>query len=255
MQALISIWSWLAIALVMLFGFVIQAVLALLTFPFDKRRYLCGRFFRLLGVTAARLNPAWRFGVAGEVPRGIPGRTVVVSNHASQADPFLISFLPWEMKWLSKEVLFRIPVVGWMMWLAGDIPVKRGSTSSAGDAMRRCKDWLDRGVPVMIFPEGTRSLDGNLLPFKDGAFRLAADTGAQLLPIAVDGTHDALPKHSWHFGKAHARVAVGQPIEVRGRSVDELKSLARGQIEGLLRDLRAARAERVQGFGVRQLPH
>lgn len=255
MQALISIWSWFAIVVVLLVGFVIQALLALVTLPFDRRRYLCGRFFRLVGVTAAKLNPSWQFAVAGPLPRAVAGRTVVVSNHASQADPFLISFLPWEMKWLSKQVLFRIPVVGWMMWLAGDIPVKRGSTASAGDAMRRCKEWLDKGVPVMIFPEGTRSIDGGLLPFKDGAFRLAVDTGAQILPIAVDGTRDALPKHSWHFGKAQARVAVGQPIEVQGRSADELKSLARAQIEGLIRELRGVRSAPVQGFGVRELPH
>ena len=63
-----------------------------------------------------------------------------------------------------------------------------------------------RGVPIMMFPEGTRSADGALLPFKDGAFRLAIDTHAQVLPIAVEGTHTALPKHSWHFGRSNARV-------------------------------------------------
>lgn len=240
MQAILSLWSWFAIAVVILAGFCIQAVLALLTLPFDRRRYVCGRFFRLMGVTAARLVPAWRFGVEGPVPRSIAGRTVVVSNHASQADPFLISRLPWEMKWLGKESLFKLPVVGWAMWLAGDIPIRRGSTGSSREAMRRCAQWLERGVPVMIFPEGTRSPDGALLPFKDGAFRLALDADAELLPIAVEGTRTALPKHSWHFGRSRALVAVGKPISSKGRSVEELKQLVREQIEGLLRELRAA---------------
>ena len=240
MRALVSIWSWVAIALTVLGGFLVQAVLAVLTFPFDRRRYVCGRFFRRMGVLAARLVPAWHFGVAGEVPKKIPGRTVVVSNHESQADPFLISSLPWEMKWLGKAELFRVPVVGWSMWLAGDVPVRRGDARSGHDAMRRCARWLDRGVPVMIFPEGTRSPDGNLLPFKDGAFRLALDADAQVLPIAVEGTRQALPKHSWHFGKARARVAVGTLIQTRGRTVEELKDLARAQIEALRRGLRAA---------------
>lgn len=239
MQALLSAWSWLAIGVVILCGFFIQAALALITYPFDRRRYVCGRFFRLMGVAAAKLVPQWSFSVAGPLPAQVDGRTVVVSNHASQADPFLISSLPWEMKWLSKASLFKVPVVGWAMWLAGDVPVRRGSPASAGEAMKLCAHWLDRGVPVMIFPEGTRSLDGKLLPFKDGAFRLALDAHAALLPIAVAGTHDALPKHSWHFGRARAQVAVGQPIPTEGRTVDELKQLARAQIEGLLRGLAA----------------
>ena len=240
MQALLSVWSWLAIGVVVFAGVCIQAVLALVTLPFDRRRYVCGRFFRLMGVAASDLVPAWRFGVSGPVPRRIAGRTVVVSNHASQADPFLISRLPWEMKWLGKESLFRGPFVGWAMRLAGDIPVKRGDAQSSHEAMRRCAQWLELGMPVMIFPEGTRSLDGALLPFKDGAFRLALDANAEVLPIAVEGTRTALPKHSWHFGRSRARVAVGKPIASQGRSIEELKELAREQIEALLRELRAA---------------
>lgn len=239
MQAILSLWSWFAIAVVLLGGFLLQAALALLTLPFDRRRYLCGRFFRLMGVTAAKLVPQWNFGVASGTPSRIDGRTVVISNHASQADPFLISSLPWEMKWLGKASLFKVPVVGWSMWLAGDVPVRRGDADSAAEAMRRCQVWLERGMPVMIFPEGTRSKDGTLLPFKDGAFRLALDAQAALLPIAVAGTHTALPKHSWHFGRSRARVAVGQPIATSGRSLEELKQLAREQIESLLQGLRA----------------
>ena len=238
-QALLSVWSWFAIAVVILGGFFIQAALAVVTLPFDRRRYVCGRFFRLMGVAAAKMVPQWSFRVADGTPARIDGRTVVVSNHASQADPFLISSLPWEMKWLGKASLFKMPIVGWSMWLAGDVPVHRGSPTSAAEAMQKCARWLERGVPVMIFPEGTRSKDGALLPFKDGAFRLALDAQAALLPIAVEGTHTALPKHSWHFGRSRARVAVGKPIATQGRSIEELKQLSRTQIESLLRDLRA----------------
>ena len=242
-RTLASIWSWLAIALVVLFGFAIQLVLFVLTAPFDRRRYVCGRFFRLIGVTAARLIPTWHFGTSGEIPRGIPGRTIVVGNHASQADPFLISFLPWEMKWLSKAAMFRVPVVGWCMWLAGDIPVTRGEAASAAQALNRCKLWLDRGVPVMIFPEGTRSQTDELLPFKDGAFRLAIETGADILPVALSGTRKSLPKHSWRFQRARARVTVGTPIATAGMTladVPRLKELAREQILRLRAQLQAA---------------
>jgi 1-acyl-sn-glycerol-3-phosphate acyltransferase len=242
LNALLSLWTWLEIGLVALLGFFIQLPLFLVTWPFDRRRLLAGRAFRLVGVVAARLSPYWHFRVEGPVPRAIGGRTVVVSNHESQADPFLISHLPWEMKWLGKASLFRIPVVGWMMWMAGDVPVRRGDSASGKGAMAACARWLSRGVPVMIFPEGTRSPDGALLPFRDGAFRLAIETGADLLPVAVWGTRDALPKHSWRLQRAQGRVTVGTPFSTRGLTLadlETLKSSARLQIEALRERLRS----------------
>jgi 1-acyl-sn-glycerol-3-phosphate acyltransferase len=246
-NALLSAWTWAEISLVSVLGFCLQCVLAAATLPFDRRRLVAGRTFRLVGVVAARLSPFWHFGVEGAVPHPAPRKTVVVSNHESQADPFLISHLPWEMKWLGKASLFRIPVVGWMMRLAGDVPVHRGDSASGKGAMAVCAQWLGRGVPVMIFPEGTRTPDGALLPFKDGAFRLAIETGAELLPIAVNGTRDALPKHSWRFHPAEARVTVGTPLSTDGMTladVERLKAAARTQIEELRARLRATAASR-----------
>ena len=242
MTAILSIWAWLEIAIVALVGFVLQTVLFVVCLPFDRRRAVAGRAFRLVGVIAARLNPFWRFGVVGPVPAP-PRKTVVVSNHESNADPFLVSFLPWEMKWLGKASLFRIPVAGWMMWMAGDVPVRRGESDSAKDAMAACARWLARGMPVMLFPEGTRSRDGQLLPFKDGAFRLAIETGAEVLPLAVAGTGTALPKHSWKFGRAEGRVTVGAPLSTAGLTladVESLKARARTEIEALRARLAAS---------------
>ena len=243
-NAVLSLWSWLAIGLVAIVGFVIQVPLFLVALPFDRRRVVAGRFFRILGIVAVKLVPFWSFGVAGAVPgrRAWPRRTVVVSNHASQADPFLISFLPWEMKWLGKDSLFRVPFAGWSMVLAGDIGVTRGTSESARDAMVKCAHWLARGMPVMIFPEGTRSTDGAMGTFKDGAFRLALDSEADVLPVAVHGTGTALPKHSWRFGFTRARVMVGTPIATAGKTVDALKLEARAQIEKLQDMLRAEAA-------------
>lgn len=239
-RALASLWTWGCLAGTAIGGFGLQLPLALATLPFDRRRRLVGRFYHQLGVTVARLNPLWDFRLHGELPHYIPTRTVVVSNHVSNSDAFLISFLPWEMKWLGKASLFKIPFVGWGMWLAGDIPVVRGARDSIHDAMARCRDYLEMGMPVMIFPEGTRSKDGALLPFKDGAFRLAIEAQADVLPIAVAGTRRALPKHSWLFGKARAHVTVGQPISTRGMTLDDvdlLKATARAQIERLAASL------------------
>ena len=235
MNALLSIYTWFEIGLVALLGFFVQLILAVITWPFDRRKVVTGRTFRLIGVTAARLTPFWKFGIHGPVKKPHP-RTVVVCNHESTADPFLISMLPWEMKWLGKASLFKIPAVGWSMWLAGDIPVRRGEQDSARSAMAICGRWLDRGMPIMIFPEGTRSKTDELLPFKDGAFRLAIEKGADILPIAVSGTSRALPKHSWRFATSRALVTMGTPISTQGMTLDDLerlKQMAREQILAL----------------------
>lgn len=236
LRTLLSVWSWTALAAISIGGFGLQLPIALATAPFDKTRKRPGRFARDLAVLFAKVNPLWDFRVHGELPDYQPGKTVVIANHVSNSDAFLISHLPWEMKWLGKSSLFKIPVVGWLMWLAGDVPVKRGAKGSVLEAMELCKERLEQGMPVMIFPEGTRSATGELLPFKDGAFRLAIETGADLLPIAVAGTRDALPKHSWRFGYARGLVTVGEPIPTEGLSLDDLpavKEQARAQIEAL----------------------
>ncbi|MCB9529734.1 MAG: lysophospholipid acyltransferase family protein [bacterium] len=236
-QTLLSIWAWACISIIIIVGFFIFLVVRLVTWPFDRDSLIVGRMWRLSGVLASKLNPLWRFRVHGELPRRRPEGMVVVSNHRSQADPFLISHLPWEMKWLSKAIVFRIPFVGWSMRMAGDIPVNRGMRDSARAAMSRCAEYLKRGVPVMIFPEGTRSKVPEMLPFKDGAFRLAIEMQAAILPLAVAGTGTALPKHDWRFGRAEAWVTVGEPIPTRGMTLDDLdtlKALARERIEALL---------------------
>jgi 1-acyl-sn-glycerol-3-phosphate acyltransferase len=116
-------------------------------------------------------------------------------------------------------------VMGWMMWLAGDIPVKRGFGPSAIEAMERCREVLRKRVSVMIFPEGTRSKTSELLPFKDGAFRLAVEAGVPILPLAVSGTGTALPKHGWRFGRSAAEVRVLEPIETAGLTLRDVPSL------------------------------
>src|SRR5262249_56819413 len=97
-NALLSIWAWVEIALVALTGFVVQTVLWAVCLPFDPGRRVAGRSFRLVGVVAARLNPFWRFRAVGAAT-ALPRRTVVVSNHEANAAPFLSSLSPWEIEW------------------------------------------------------------------------------------------------------------------------------------------------------------
>jgi 1-acyl-sn-glycerol-3-phosphate acyltransferase len=224
-QSLVSLWAWLVLIACILVWFPLMALIRLVTAPFDQGRYAVGYFFRRIGPVMASLNPLWHFGYTGAMPPDPRRPFVVVSNHESFADILLISHLPWEMKWLSKAELFRIPVMGWMMQLAGDIPVKRGFGPSAVEAMAQCREILKRRVSVMIFPEGTRSTTADLLPFKDGAFRLAIDAGVPVLPLVVRGTGTALPKHDWRFGRSTAVVKVLEPVETEGLTAEDVPTL------------------------------
>jgi 1-acyl-sn-glycerol-3-phosphate acyltransferase len=224
-QSIVSLWSWLVLVACILVWFPVLVVVGLLTAPFDRGRYIIGYIFRRIGPVMATLNPLWRFRYSGTMPPDPRRPFVVVSNHESFADILLISHLPWEMKWLSKAELFRIPVMGWMMWLVGDIPVRRGFGPSAVEAINRCRAVLQKRVSVMIFPEGTRSKTAELLPFKDGAFRLAIEAGVPILPLALSGTRTALPKHDWRFGRSVAEVRVLEPVETAGLTPADVPAL------------------------------
>jgi len=240
-QSILSLWAWLVLVMCILLWFPLLLIMRLLTTPFDRGQYFTGYLFRRIGPVMAALNPLWRFGYSGRMPANPRRPFVVVSNHESFADILLISHLPWEMKWLSKAELFRIPVMGWMMWLAGDIPVKRGFGPSAVEAMERCREVLRRKVSVMIFPEGTRSRTAELLPFKDGAFRLAIEAGVPILPLAVSGTRTALPKHGWRFGRSAAEVKVLDPIETSGMTLADVPAL-KSRVRDLIIETRDALA-------------
>lgn len=225
MTSLLNAWAWIATVSLVLLGTPLVFLVFCATAPFDRGRYVTGRLFRLLAVTAVKLNPLWRFDTAGSFIRDPRRPYVAVSNHESYADIFLISHLPWEMKWISKETMFRIPCFGWMMRMAGDISITRGERTSTVKAMAAARDRLRKRVSVMIFPEGTRSRGEDLLPFKDGAFRLALEAGVPILPIVVAGTRGAMAKGTFRFQRARARVKVLEPIDTTGLTVDDVATL------------------------------
>jgi 1-acyl-sn-glycerol-3-phosphate acyltransferase len=151
------------------------------------------------------------------------------------------------MKWVGKESLFKIPWAGWMMRLAGDIAIRRGDAESGGEALARAKTYLSRGMNVMIFPEGTRSAKGTLLPFKSGAFRLAIDAGVSVLPIAVHGTAHGMPKGGPWVRPCRAFARILPPVSTAGRALDDagkLKEEVRKIIAAELPMEQAARAAR-----------
>lgn len=238
---ILNAWAWTATVVTVIIGTPVVALIFAFTAPFDKGRYAAGRAFRLVGVTALRLNPLWRFKTRGSLSDA-RRPYVVIANHESYADIFLISCFPWEMKWMSKDTMFKIPCMGWMMQMAGDIKLIRGKRESAIDAINQCRDRLKKKVSIMIFPEGTRSKTWEMLPFKDGAFRLAIEAGAPILPIAVSGTRRAMAKGTFRFLPAKALAQVLEPIHTEGMTLKDiatLKQMARDRIEAGRRVLAA----------------
>ncbi len=223
MKALSSALSWVAIAAIVVVA--LPAVALVRLFDRDPARYATGRVFRWFGSTITRVNPAWTVRITGDLPPDPRRPYVVVSNHQSNADIPLISRLPWEMKWVAKKELLAVPLLGWEMTMAGDIPVDRRDPESRARVLVRARDMLAKRCSVMFFAEGTRSRDGRVKAFQDGAFRLAIESGVPVLPLAVDGTMDALPKDGWVFSRATCRVHVLTPVETAGMTVNDVSVL------------------------------
>jgi 1-acyl-sn-glycerol-3-phosphate acyltransferase len=224
-RSVLSFWSWFALGVIVIVWTPLVFIVWMTTTPFDKGRYATGYTFRRLCVLHQWLNPLWKFHTSGELPKNKRNPYVMVSNHESFVDMLLISHLKIEMKWLSKESILKIPLVGWMMKMSGDMSLVRGDRSSGAAALKVCETWLDRKMSVMIFPEGTRSLDGEIRAFKDGAFRLAITTGTPILPMAVHGTRTALRKHDWRMGDTNAEVRVLEPISTEGMTEADIPEL------------------------------
>lgn len=235
-----SIWAWLAISFLVVAWLPLLA--AIRVFDRDPAHYRTGYWFRRLGRAITRVNPAWKVIVSGYRVEDPRRPYVVVSNHQSFADIPVISCLPWEMKWVGKAELFRIPVVGWMMRLAGDLKLERGNAHSGMKVLLGARDYLRKNCSVIFFPEGTRSRDGSVGEFSEGAFRLAIKEQVPILPLAVEGTRDALLRDSWRFGPASViRVGVLPPIETAGLMKEDTRRLTKDVRERIIRQIDAWR--------------
>jgi len=208
----ISLYVWVTVCILILVWFFVLLFMRLI--DRDPVRYRTGYAFRRLGVAMTRVNPFWRIGIDGVSVENPRRPYVVVSNHQSMADIPILSRLPWEMKWVAKRELFSLPFVGWMLRLAGDIPIDRKDRGSGARALIAAEKVLENKCSVMLFPEGTRSVDGRVRQFAEGAFYLAIKARVPILPVAVEGSHGCLPKHSLLFGDpASVHVRILPPVD------------------------------------------
>lgn len=174
--------------------FVIFTVVWALTVLFDRNRVVCHHLSRFWSKTIYWLCPWWKVRVTG-MENVIYGRSyVVVSNHQSMLDIPLLYALPFNFKWVSKKEVYKIPIFGWVLWMHGDVAIERGGAASTKAMLKKCEDYLKDGVSIIMFPEGTRTKTGCVNGFKEGAMILAQQSGADILPVVIDGTFDAFGK-------------------------------------------------------------
>jgi 1-acyl-sn-glycerol-3-phosphate acyltransferase len=235
-------WPYLlASSIVLFFG---ALLLFVCTVPFDRRRAALHLYTCAWAYHYVRALPLWRAEFTGlsNIRRG--ETYVLVANHQSLGDILVLFGLFKHYKWVSKRVIFRVPFIGWNMWLNDYVGLTRGDPRSIEQMMQECRVHLRKGSSVMMFPEGTRSLDGEIKAFKHGAFTLACELGLPIVPIVIDGTRDALPKHGllleapWWLP---VRVRVLPPVDAEaGESASALMERVRSLMIAELAALRGA---------------
>lgn len=216
MNVLLSAVFWLYLALsLMVFWFAVVPVW-LISLPFDPRR----RFSHWYAWTWANhyvaLSPFWRIHVEHAERIDDAGTYVLVANHQSFGDIFVLYALRKQFKWVAKDTVFRVPFLGWMMAMADYVPIRRGDHRSRVRMLQTCLGHLRRGSSILMFPEGTRSRDGEIQAFRRGAFTMAVEAGVPVVPIVIDGTLHALPQGTWVFqqdGVLDIRVRVLEAVD------------------------------------------
>ena len=217
-----------------LYIWLVTVFLVFLWFPFvlftflrdrDPVKRKTTRAIRRLNVAVSRANPLLDLAFdEGFIPD--PDKAyIIVANHQSIADVPLISNLPGEVKWVAKDMLFNVPFTGWMMRMAGDIPVHLRDPDKTA-ILHKPEKYLQQGFSVVFFPEGRPSINGCIGRYSRAAFEVAAKTGIPILPVVVDGLHLLLPMNSWKFGnQTEVRIKALPPIETAGLTIKDAGSL------------------------------
>lgn len=184
---------WLVFLMTCLVIFPVALITRIITYPFDRNLRLNQIISCFWASVLSWLNPLWNVHINGRDKIIASRPYVLLSNHQSMADILVLYRLFKHFKWVSKIELFKLPFVGWNMSLNQYVAVDRGRHSGHLHMMNESEKHLRRGSSVMIFPEGTRSKNGEINAFKEGAFRLALTAKAPIIPIVIDGTLNTFP--------------------------------------------------------------
>jgi 1-acyl-sn-glycerol-3-phosphate acyltransferase len=245
MYKLFSIVFWIYFVISSTFLFCIAFFLWVFTRPFDKRMIAMQQFSCFWASSFTYINPFWSVQIEGRKKIKNDKAQIIVSNHQSMVDILVLYRLYRHFKWVSKKEVFKTPFIGWNMTLNDYVSLDRESRSSMVKMMKDCKRHIAMGNSLVIFPEGTRSENGQLRKFKEGAFKLALDTRTPIVPIVLDGSSKALPKKGF-FIRNHARVRVRvlDPIAYEDFSEltpSELTGKIQGIVQSVLDEMRQSR--------------
>ena len=214
-----------------------------LCYPFDKRRVVVHRISKWITDVVFGLPPHMGRDVVGAENIDKNQAYVIVINHMSMMDIMSLYPVPLVFKWVSKREVYKIPMVGRLLFMHGDIVINRSNPKEAMQFVHtQGLKWLKKGASVSIFPEGTRSKDGEIHNFKAGAFILAKDAGVPILPVVLDGTN-SLVRKGWMINWRNViTIKVLPPVpaeEVAERSIKEVMAQVHTDMVDALADIRA----------------
>lgn len=239
---LLSIISWLELTICFIIYFPIHFIIFLITAPFDKQRRILHYNTSLLCFVILIIVPILRVKIIGRENIDRSKAHVVVMNHQSLLDVLFIFTLFYPAKMMAKKTLAAVPVVGWTLSLNKHIFIDRANRKSQIDALRRMDQLLIDGDSLMVYPEGTRTKDGDIAEFKKGAFRSAVATGTSVLPVVIKGAFEALPSKSMVVKGFHTiTLSVLPSIDVeKGSSTADLAQKCHDLMSSELEHLRQA---------------
>ena len=216
-------------------GLVIS-LLCLATYPFDRQGRVIHRLAGFWG-RVALLACGVTVRVEGLEHVTGEGPYVFMSNHQGSFDIFsLMAHLPFQFKWLAKKEIFSIPILGWAMAAAGYISIDREGTRETVEAMNKAARKIHDGMSVVIFPEGSRSRDGSIQPFKNGGFSLAIKAKAPVVPMAISGSREVMPLERLAAASGEIRIRIDPPIATETYSVKDREMLKEKVREAISRN-------------------
>jgi 1-acyl-sn-glycerol-3-phosphate acyltransferase len=190
-----------------------MATISLLLWPFDRTgnlQHWCARWWcRLIAFSIfARIH------VYGTENVRADKNYVYMANHSSLIDiPALFAYLPYQFRIMAKKELFYVPFMGWHLWTAGNFPIDRSDPRKTAKSLRGVIEGVRAGKSLAVFPEGTRTPDGQLQEFKQGAFKIAVRAGVPIVPVSIRGTFKLLPKTTLAPRPGRVDVIIGKPID------------------------------------------
>jgi 1-acyl-sn-glycerol-3-phosphate acyltransferase len=215
------------------------ALLFPLISPGESKAHKIGNLWAktLLWLTHIRVNVIGRENVLINRPQ------IFMANHQSDFDILIVlAHIPGQFRWIVKKELFKIPIFGKAMKSAGYIEIDRQNHERAMKSLEEAAQKIREGKSVMTFPEGTRSKDGTIKPFKQGMFHLAIHAGVPIVPISIIGAHEILPKRSLKIKPGKVTMIIGRPVDVSGYTIETRSELIERVREIIIRNFESARA-------------